>query len=78
MKRRKKTMNHMMTDFYNECAEAQVEANYERKMQYKRETLDDFLRIINKSEHYFYYGKECISVETINKVAEKLKEKWHG
>lgn len=62
-------MNHIVSDFYDECFEAQANANYERKMQHKREALDEFLQVLS--------SKDCIlTTKVITEVAEQLKEKW--
>lgn len=62
-------MNHIVSDFYDECFEVQANANYERKMQHKREALDEFLQALS--------SKDCVlTTKVITEVAEQLKEKW--
>ena len=62
-------MNHIVSDFYDDCFEAQATANYEREMQHKREALDEFLQVL--------FNRDCIlTTKVIEEVAEELKEKW--
>lgn len=62
-------MNHIVSDFYDDCFYVQAKANYEREMQHKREALDEFLQVLS--------GKDCVlTTKVITEVAEQLKEKW--
>ena len=69
-------MNHIVSDFFDDCFVVQANANYKAKMEHKREAIDDSLNELHDVGRFKYEGINYVSLKNIQELAKKLKESY--